>query len=126
MKHNLSFFLAALMIFTITSCKKNNLVVDKDPISPPSFSEFALTGDAATSKRVAYFVTDDPASEVKIPVGITTVANTARRIDFTYSSSTAAVAGTQYNAPASIVIPAGEALDTLRIQGLFSGYPSGR
>ena len=41
-------------------------------------------------------------------------------------ASTGALAGTHYTAPTSIVIPAGKALDSLAIHGIFAGYPTGR
>ena len=104
-----------------SGCKKNNLVIDKDPLIPPQYAELVLPTFTAKS----YFITSDPATEFKIPVGITNVTNADRTIQFTYTSATA-VQGTQYTAPASITIPAGKALDTLRIKGIFANYPSGR
>jgi hypothetical protein len=99
------------------SCKKTGV----PDVTPPSHQEIAsvtLAGD--------YYVENTATSEFKIPVGTTTIANEARTINFTYTSTTGAAAGTQYTAPASITIPAGKALDTLRIKGLFAGYPAGR
>ena len=54
---------------------------------------------------------------------MTTVSDKDRTIQLCYTSTTA-VAGTQYTAPAQIVIPAGKSVDTLTILGLFAGYPS--
>ena len=45
-----------------------------------------------------------------------------RVVNLCYTSNSA-VQGVQYNAPTSVTIKAGETLDTLRIAGLFSGYP---
>lgn len=59
----------------------------------------------------------------KLPIGVTAVADRDRTIQLSYSSNSA-VQGQQYSAPATITIPAGKALDTLTIQGLFAGYPS--
>ncbi|RZM24861.1 MAG: hypothetical protein EOO88_21385 [Pedobacter sp.] len=60
-----------------------------------------------------------------IPVGLTTVSDVDRTLNFTYTSTTAA-SGVQYTAPASVTIKAGSVIDTLRFKGIFSGYPAGR
>ena len=111
-------FFAALLLFGIISCKKNNLVIDKD-IVPPSFAKFNVRSAADTAGTYYVRSTNTP---FKIPIGVTTVSDKDRTIQLCYTSSSAA-AGVQYNAPASIVIPAGKALDSLSIQGLFAGYP---
>lgn len=112
-------FFAGIIVLTLTSCEKNNLVVGKD-VTPLAYVKFNTTGSADTV--ATYYIKSDNAP-YKIPVGITNVTNTDRTIQFTYSSNTA-VQGTQYTAPASIVIPAGKALDSLIISGLYSGYAS--
>jgi hypothetical protein len=109
-------FLAALT----TSCKKNNLVVDQDPIIAPQKAEFLYNAGAFT--KVFYINSSN--NEFAIPVGVTAAPGTV--INFTYSSPTGAVAGTQYTAPASITIGAGKVLDSLRVKGLFAGYAGTR
>lgn len=108
---------AGILLFSVYSCKK------QETLTPPSASEFVTPTGSLTG---AYYVQDDPNSVFKIPVGFTTVSDKDRTIQFTYTSSTGAAAGSQYNAPASITIPAGKVLDTLRLNGLFAGYPTGR
>ncbi|MDB5190652.1 MAG: hypothetical protein JWQ96_215 [Segetibacter sp.] len=106
-------------LFGIVACKKNNLVIDKEVI-PPSTVKFnrALATDTVST----YYInsTNDP---FKLAVGLTTVSDKDRTIQFTYTSNRA-VKGVQYNAPTSLVIPAGKALDTLVVTGLFAGYPT--
>ena len=57
-------------------------------------------------------------------MGITNVSDKDRTVNFTYTSTDAAQ-GVQYNAPSSLTIPKGNALDTLEISGLFAGFGSG-
>lgn len=99
-----------------TACQKNNLAVDTDlvPASAAKFNTAVL--------QSTYYVR---ASGVpfSLPVGVTTVSDKARTINLSYASSTGAAAGVQYNAPATITIPAGKAVDTLRVTGIFAGYP---
>jgi hypothetical protein len=111
-------FAAAVTIFAV-SCKKNNYVVDKDVVAP-TFAKFNVRQSADT--LATYFVTETNET-YKIPVGITAPSSSDVTINFTYSSPDA-VAGQQYNAPASITIPAGETIGTLEIAGLFPGFTS--
>jgi hypothetical protein len=115
------FLFASLLVLSIAACKKNNLVIDKDPLIVPAYAELVLP----TFTNKSYFITSDPATEYKIPIGITNVTNSDRTIQLTYTSATA-VQGTHFTAPATITIPAGKALDTLRIKGIFANYPTGR
>jgi hypothetical protein len=114
------------MVLTIASCKKNNLVVDQDPLIPLEAARFLMV-PTASNNYYNYNILEIPApgSVFNIPIGVTTVSNVDRKVSFTYTSNRA-VAGAQYTAPAEITIKAGQAVDTLRIQGLFGGYPSGR
>jgi hypothetical protein len=108
----------AVLILCITSCKKNNVVIDQDVV-PPSYARFntRLLSDSIAT----YYIksTNDP---FKLPIGVTTVSDQDRTIHFSYTSSSA-VAGVQYNAPASITIPAGKTVDSLVFSGIFAGYP---
>lgn len=101
----------------ITSCSKNNAVYDKEVI-PPAFARIATWNNNDTLGT--YVVTADN-KPFKIPIGITNVADVDRTISFTYASTTA-VRGEQFNAPESIVIKAGQALDSLEITGIFDGF----
>ncbi len=112
---NFAVVAAALLV----SCQKNNLVIDQD-ITPPSFVKFnnVLPGDTTYS----YYITA-ASPPVVLPIGVTTVSNQDRTINVTYTSSTA-VQGTQFSAPSTITIPAGQTTANLEIQGLVAGYAS--
>src|SRR5688572_28577872 len=116
---NISTLLFAGTLFLVSSCKKEE--VNDDILDVPHYSEFGtanLTGQ--------YYVLNSPTNQFKIPVGITNLSNEDRTIEFTYSSPTGATAGTHYSAPASVVIPAGKALVSLAVHGIFANYPIGR
>lgn len=106
-----------LALISLASCKKNNVVAGRD-VRPPAFAKFStiMAGDTTAS----YFIrsTNEP---FKIPVGITNVTSQDRTVHFIYSSPTA-IQGQQYSAPSSIVIPAGKAVDSLTVTGIFSSY----
>jgi hypothetical protein len=107
------------LLFSINACKKNNLAVDKDLV-PPATAKFNVRQNSDTAGT--YYIASTGAT-YSIPIGLTTVSDKDRTIQLCYTSSSA-VAGSQYNAPATITIPAGKTLDTLRISGLYAGYPS--
>lgn len=109
---------ASVLLVVLASCKKNNLVVDKSPvITPPEAAEFLLT-----SFTKNYYVSSTSTAGYNIPVGITNVSSVDRTIQFAYTSSTGAVLGTQFNAPTSLVIKAGQAVANLNISGVPSFY----
>jgi hypothetical protein len=110
--------LAAWMAFAcvmVIACEK------KKDVTPPAYAEFTTSVASAN----VYYVTNDPNSQIKIPVGITTVSNVDRTVQIK-DSSRGAVNGTQYTLPSSITIPAGKTVDTLVLKGLFAGYAGGR
>lgn len=112
------FYLLIVTILSLGSfsCKKDNTV------NTPVLSEFATPTPIGK-----YFIKDDPNSVFKIPVGITTVSNKPRTVTFSVSSPTGAAEGQQYNlGTTSITIPAGTAVDSIPLKGIFSGYPTGR
>ena len=113
--------LSSLAATSFNSCTKNNLTVDVSPVVAPDAVAFIPT---TAVNRVSYYVksTNDP---FMIPVGITNVSSVDRTFNLTYTSNKAA-AGTQYNAPATVTIKAGAAVDSILFKGLFSGYPTGR
>jgi hypothetical protein len=110
---------AAVVALGAYSCKKNNLVIDQD-IEAPAYAKFNVKAPADTAQ--VYYIRNTNAP-FKIPIGVTNVSSVDRTINLSYTSRTA-VAGQQYNAPTSVVIPAGQTLDTLEVQGLFAGYAS--
>lgn len=122
-----SFLLTLLSVVTLAglvSCKKNNLAVDVDPLDVPARSRFTYQDANAPLSRTFYVEATAPDNVFNIPVGITDVANVDRTVQLTYSSTTA-VAGTHYTAPATVVIPAGQAIAQLPITGNFANIPVG-
>lgn len=123
-----SFLLTLLAISTVAgvlvSCKKNNLAVDVDPLNVPARSRFTYTDANAPLTRTFYVGAAAPDNVYNVPVGITTVSNVDRTVQFTISSTTA-VAGTHYTAPTSVVIPAGQAVANLPITGNFANIATG-
>ncbi|MEO7982677.1 MAG: hypothetical protein ABI688_01220 [Bacteroidota bacterium] len=106
------------LIILAPGCNKN------DPytlITPPEQAHFV-------NKTVAtYYVKNDPNSVYKIPIGLTTTSSSARTVVISVSSSTGAIAGTQYTIPSTTVtIPANSVVDSLAVKGLFAGYPGNR
>ena len=96
----------------------------KQKFNTPALAEFA---SSATSNQGAYFVTSDPNTEFKVPIGITTSAGKDRVLNFSVTSPSGAVAGQQYTiAATSITIPAGTVVDSIPVKGIFAGYPIGR
>lgn len=109
-----------LAVFAITGCEKNNLAVDQEPLVP-GFAKFNVRNSADT---VATLYVASSGEKLKIPIGVTNVSSVDRTIQLCYSSPTGAAAGVQYNpGPASIVIPAGQTIDTIELGGIYAGYP---
>ena len=107
-----------ILILAFASCKKNNLVVDRDPIIvPPAVAEFLLTSFAKD-----YYIKPIVGSYFALPVGVTSISSSDRIVNFSYTSQSGAILGTHYDAPTSLVIKAGKVLDSLKISGLYSPY----
>jgi len=105
----------AIGVGVFVGCKKSELTV------PPSLSHFAGQSTAG------YFIQNDPNSVYNVTVGVTTVSNVDRTINFTVTSPTGAAAGTQYNlATTSVTIPAGQTTANIPVKGLFAGYAGTR
>jgi hypothetical protein len=106
-----------LLAAMAASCKKAEMVI------PPSVAEFLTRVNTDT-----YYIQNSPASVYKIPIGVTTVATQDRVINYTITSPTGATAGTHYSIAnsGSITIPAGKAVDTIVVRGLFAGYNTPR
>ena len=107
-KYFLNFFtgVVGIALLFFASCKKNNVVLDQD-VLPPAFAKFNTI--QPTDTMATYYIrsTNDV---YKLPIGVTTVSDKDRTINFRYTST--AIAGTQYNAPSSLIIRAGQALDS--------------
>ena len=106
------FILAAMFI---TGCKKGDTVV-----TPPQEAHFLF-------QSTGTYQVLSPTTTYKLPVGLTVTAKSDVVVNFDISSPTGAVAGTHYNLlKNNVTIPAGKAIDTLFIQGVFSQYTAGR
>ncbi|MEP7144755.1 MAG: hypothetical protein ABI707_17865 [Ferruginibacter sp.] len=109
------FCIGCIGILLLQGCKKQDTLV-----LPPSAAHFTNLS-AGT-----YFITA-PGITYKIPVGVTTVSNVDRVVSFTVTSPTGAVAGTHYSLSGNTVtIPAGKAIDSIEVKGVFDQYTSGR
>lgn len=105
-------------VLLLTSCDKTK---EYDVIVPPVQAHFLNTTVAT------YYVTNDPNSVFKIPVGLTKASSKPTVVTVTMTSPTNAVSGTQYTLPTTTVtIPAGKVVDSLTVKGIFSGYATGR
>ena len=97
------------------ACEKSGIT------TPPTLSHFANQSTAG------YFIQNDPNSIYNLTVGVTTVSNVDRTINFTVTSPTGAAVGSQYTLVSnSVVIPAGQSTGTIQVKGIFAGYPGSR
>jgi hypothetical protein len=114
MKINPGLFI--LVVLLISGCKKPDTLVDI-----PSQAHFTgITFDN-------YFITGVNVTK-HIPIGLTNVSDKDRTVTFTVTSPTGAVVGTHYSIVGgnTKVIPAGKALDSITVAGVYSQYSSGR
>lgn len=118
MKKFCYWLLAALLIGTaafLPACKKGNSL----STPPEELASFPNT------KAGSYVITT-PTTVFKIPVAFAAVADRERTVNVSVTSPTGAVRGTHYNIPSTFVIPAGKAVDSLVVQGIYSQYLAGR
>jgi hypothetical protein len=114
----LSFSLIGMVaLISLASCKKNNLVVGKT-LTPPAFVKIGTWAAGDTAGTYLVKPTNQP---FMIPIGVTNVTNKDRTVTLTYTSATA-VQGVDYTAPATMVIKAGAALDSLPITGKYTSF----
>jgi hypothetical protein len=101
--------------FILVGCKKVDTLV-----RPPLQAHFLFKTDGV-------YEVASPTTSYTIPVGLTATSNTDRTIEITVTSPTGAVAGTHYSlSKSSLVIPAGKAIESIVVQGVFSQYTSDR
>jgi len=107
---------ALIVTISLNSCKKTNTTI------VPTYTAVELSNASGVG---SYFLRPTNAPFL-VPVGITTASSSDQVINFSVTSKTAVV-GVQYTAPpTSVTIKAGKYTDTLRIAGIFTGYPTGR
>jgi hypothetical protein len=114
---NLSLGLMASVLL-IAGCKPKDSDILTDPELVATFTN-RTGGD--------FYIQNVPNATFKVPVGITKPLDEPVTITVSVSSPTGAQAGQQYNLPSTTVtIPAGKVVDSLTVQGLFSGYATSR
>jgi hypothetical protein len=124
MKRLISLFVLSLTvvgsIIIIGSCNKGKKY---DLITPGAYVHFV------GAKSQAYPVRSATVPVYNINIGTTDVVSADRVVTFKVTSSTGAVAGTQYTLGTTgntVTIPAGQTTAVIPVQGKFSGYPVGR
>jgi len=111
---------ALLVVLSISSCKKDNIVVDKDPVT------VAAAGFSLQNYTINYFLKPSGTDPLMIPVSVTDLSSVDRTVALTYTSPSGAVAGTHYTAAPSVLIKAGKLGDSLKITGNYAPYATGR
>jgi hypothetical protein len=114
---SISFLALAVLTIVAISCKKTGIT-----IAPP---QAHFVGDA----NQTYSILVDPAPAYNVVVGTTNVASADRKVSYTVTSPTGAVAGTHYTlgTPGTITIPAGQSTANIDVHGIYSAYAtSGR
>lgn len=107
---------AAVTVTAFSSCLK-------DQEFNPETEAMFLNG----TSTLQYYVRSTPGSNFKIPVGVTNVSDVDRTVTITTSSPTGATEGTHYSiASKSITIPAGKAVDSITLSGIYNAYPVSR
>jgi hypothetical protein len=120
-KINNAYLMSMLLLFSLLiGCDKTK---PYDIVTPPVQAHFL------NSTGGSYYVKNDPNSVFKIPVGLTSTNSSATNqvVSISVASPTNAVSGTQYTLPSATVnIPAGKAVDSLSVKGIFAGFPGTR
>jgi hypothetical protein len=94
-----------------TACKKQEITI------PPAQTEFVKgTG--------VYNIQDTPTTIYHVPFEVTSLSNVDRKVTYKITSSTGAVAGTQYNLPGNgtATIPADSVGGVIDIKGIYAAY----
>lgn len=113
---NISFLAIAGLAVMAVSCEKTKITI------PPAQAHFV--GDPVQT----YSIEVDPAPVFNVVVGTTDVSSSERKVSYTVTSPTGAVAGTHYTlgTPGTVTIPAGQSTANIDVHGIYSAYTSGR
>lgn len=109
-----------VLLLGLSSCKKN----DADFLTVAEPQAHFVGGTLQT-----YNITSATVAPYTVTIGTTDVSSSDRTVGFKIVSPTGAVQGTQYtvsNTSGVVTIPAGQALATFNIQGVYSQYTTGR
>jgi hypothetical protein len=114
----IKFLLLALTAASLTpGCKKEE--GDYLPV-PKEESHF-------TNKTIDNYAVIIASAVKKVPIGITTASDQDRTVNFEITSPTGAQQGVHYNVSGkSLVIKAGQTIDSLTISAVFAQYQAGR
>ena len=104
------------LLIAATGCKKQETTI------PEEIAHFTAGGSSATLQVLT------PDNSYTLPIGATTVSNTARNVVVDITSPTGAVEGTHYTVTGgkTLNIPAGEVLSSITVKGIVSQYTAGR
>jgi len=121
-KNNL--FKVLLLAILFQSCKKDNIIVDKEPLTLKTYSKFTqVNSSGILYKKLPVRPTLN--TGIKIDIGITNITTTDRIVSVLYSSNTA-VKGTNYFGSDSVVVKAGTSNASLNIVGDYATYSTGQ
>ncbi len=123
MKHMRYIYFSVLLLVVMAGCTKS----DQSNIVIPAAEVHFLSA----TKNVGYPVRNAPLDSFVVQVGTTNVSNVDRTVSFNITSPTGAVKGTDYNVVSpstgnTVVIPAGKAVGSIKIHGIFSAYAAGK
>lgn len=111
---------SVLVVLFIASCKKDNMIVDKDPVS------VSAAGFNLQAFTINYFLKPTGTDPLMIPVNVTDVSNMDRNVGLTFTSTSGAANGTHYTAASSVLVKANKLGDSLKITGNYAPYATGR
>lgn len=105
----------AVLLLGLNACKKTDAIT-----IAPERAHF-------TNMKFASYEITAPNKTYKIPIGITNVSTQDRTVNIQITSPSGAQQGTHYTVNTkSIVIPAGKAVDSIVVSGVYNQYTSGR
>lgn len=110
----LSVCMIAMILLTINACKKT-----EEPARPEQVHFMGANSGSYTITA--------PGVVYKIPIGLTTTSGSSKTIRVSVTSKTGALEGTHYSLNTkTLTIPAGKAIDTIVVSGVFAQYQGGR
>ena len=120
MKINKLFILLGFITIYATSCKKDNVAVDKDPFIPATYTRFLqVSNSGILYKRLPVKAIDNVG--ISIDLGITTLSGKDRMVKLSYTSNTA-VRGVNYTAADTVLFKAGSSVASFKIKADYAFY----
>ena len=117
--NNISLLGILAFVVIMSGCDKTK---PYDVQVPPPLAHFV------GAKTQIYSVIVNPPPLHYVVVGTTDVSNVDRTVTFNVTSTSGAIAGTDYtlNRTGTVTIPAGKTMDTIAVTGVYSSYSSGQ